>query len=603
MPAARWNHRKAVLLRPDTHVQEVGSLRGQAFGKRRVERVALLHLRGLPAETARHGHEIRHAGVVAVAVALAMDQLLPLPHHAHVRVVAQHQLHRRAVLARRGELLDVHQHGGIAADADDELFRMRDLRADGGGQAIAHRAGAARGQPALGPLEAEVLGGPHLVLADVGGDDGIAATQLCVQAAHQGLRSDAGAVVVETQTVLRAPGADLLPPAGEPCGGQRLSAQGGMQRVEQLARIADEGQVGLHHLVDGGRVDVEMDDARLRREAVEPAGHAVVETRADADDQVRMMEREVGLQRAVHAGHAEPFVARSRECAEAHQRERAGRLAQPHDVGKALTGGRASVDQAAAAVEHGPPRFGDPLCGAGHAAQVAGARLHQQAPVALQRRLRRGLLLQVLRKIQQHRPRSAAARHLVGVAHQGLNLAGIADLRIPLRHRAADAERITLLEGVGADRGAGHLAADAEDGDRIRQRVEQARRRVAHARPRGHQHHAHATRAARIALRCMDSRLLMAHKDVANAPLAVIFAVQRVVDRQHGAARIAEDGVHAEFGQGVEQDLGTGAAGEIEGGAGGGRGGGGGRQFEACIHRSSVCRSSQKMLLWLPLDL
>ena len=48
---------------------------------------------------------------------------------------------------------------------------IAELRADRRGQAVAHRAEPARGQPVVRLLEVEVLRRPHLVLADFGGDD------------------------------------------------------------------------------------------------------------------------------------------------------------------------------------------------------------------------------------------------------------------------------------------------------------------------------------------------------------------------------------------------------------------------------------------------
>ena len=50
-----------------------------------------------------------------------------------------------------------------------------ELRADGGGQAEAHRAQAAGRHELAGAKALEELGGPHLVLADIGDDDGIMA--------------------------------------------------------------------------------------------------------------------------------------------------------------------------------------------------------------------------------------------------------------------------------------------------------------------------------------------------------------------------------------------------------------------------------------------
>src|SRR6185436_5113610 len=66
----------------------------------------------------------------------------------------------------------------VAAHGPHLRLRPRELRADGRGQAEAHRPGAARRDPVtvLG-REAE-LRGPHLVLADVRRDDRLAAAQL-----------------------------------------------------------------------------------------------------------------------------------------------------------------------------------------------------------------------------------------------------------------------------------------------------------------------------------------------------------------------------------------------------------------------------------------
>ncbi len=53
------------------------------------------------------------------------------------------------------------------------LARIGRLRSDGAGQAEAHRAQAAGGEPVARRVEVEVLGRPHLMLADAGGDDGL----------------------------------------------------------------------------------------------------------------------------------------------------------------------------------------------------------------------------------------------------------------------------------------------------------------------------------------------------------------------------------------------------------------------------------------------
>ena len=81
----------------------------------------------------------------------------------------------------------------------------------GGGQAEAHGAEAAGVDPEAGFVEAAELGGPHLVLADVAGDDGFAAGE-AVDFGHQVLRLDFGIAGGRVVGVLVLPGADLLPP-------------------------------------------------------------------------------------------------------------------------------------------------------------------------------------------------------------------------------------------------------------------------------------------------------------------------------------------------------------------------------------------------------
>ena len=87
-----------------------------------------------------------------------------------------------------------------------------------------------------------------------------------------------------------------------------------------MRAVADDRHVDLDVLVDRGRIDVDVDLLRVRREGVEPAGDAVVEARADADHQVAIVHRPVGFVGAVHAEHAEPLRIGRRKGAEPHQR-------------------------------------------------------------------------------------------------------------------------------------------------------------------------------------------------------------------------------------------------------------------------------------------
>ena len=106
-----------------------------------------------------------------------------------------------------------------------------------------------------------------------------------------------------------------------------------------------------HVLGDLGRVDVDVDELRARRELGELAGDAVVEARADRADQVGLVHRVVGRARAVHAEHPQPLAGRG-----------AGKAPRPISV--QVTGKRSlransvssaeafGVDDAAAGVDH-----------------------------------------------------------------------------------------------------------------------------------------------------------------------------------------------------------------------------------------------------------
>ena len=89
--------------------------------------------------------------------------------------------------------------------------------------------------------------------------------------------------------------------------------------------------------------------------------------------------------------------------------------------------------------------------------------------------------LHVFRHVDQHRPGPARRGDVDGAADHGRDLAGHARLAIPLGHRSRHAERIALLERIGADHRGRDLAADAQHGDRIAHRVEQAGDGVADA--------------------------------------------------------------------------------------------------------------------------
>src|SRR6185437_7631589 len=142
-------------------------------------------------------------------------------------------------------------------------------------QAITHGAEAARSHPMLGLLELEELRGPHLVLADFGGDeDVLAAPRQLIEPLQRVLRLDDLAVVDIGEAVARAPALDLLPPRRQrlEIGLPALASEAGDDRLERGAGVADDGHVDAYVLVERGGIDVDVDLLGIGREGVEAAG-------------------------------------------------------------------------------------------------------------------------------------------------------------------------------------------------------------------------------------------------------------------------------------------------------------------------------------------
>ena len=151
---------------------------------------------------------------------------------------------------------------------------------------------------------------PHLVLADFGGDVGVAVLGQLVEPLDRVLRLDDGrwsscrratcarASCRSASTSRRAPSCRAAP-----CW-RATAASMSSSTCAQSPMIGTSTLTFL--LIDDGSMSTWI-LRRARRERVEPAGDAVVEARADADHQVAVVHRPVGLVGAVHAEHAEPL--------------------------------------------------------------------------------------------------------------------------------------------------------------------------------------------------------------------------------------------------------------------------------------------------------
>ncbi len=298
-----------------------------------------------------------------------------------------------------------------------------------------------------------------------------------------------------------------------------------------------------------------MDLARSRRECIEPPRDAIVEARADADHQVAVVHREIGLVGAVHAEHAEPLRVGRGIGAEPHQRRRDRETGRTDQFAQQLAGLPAGIDHAAAGVEHRPLRRSHQLDRGVDLVGVAlELRLITLVLEFVRPRVKAGRELHVLGDVDHDRSGPAARGDVEGLVQHARQVGDVLHKGIVFGAGPGDADGVAFLECVIADEMGGHLPGDAHDRNGIAQRIGEAGDRVGRPRSRGHQHAADLAGRARIAFGGMDRPLFVAHQNMADA----ILLEQRVVDRQHGPAGIAEDMPDPLVLQGLDHHLGAG---------------------------------------------
>ena len=281
-----------------------------------------------------------------------------------------------------------------------------------------------------------------------------------------------------------APGAGAVPraaerlalPAGElvevlaPVVERRRRDEGG-EAGQHVLRVADDRHLDGDVLADLGRVDVDVDDPRVRRVGPDVAGDPVVEAHADRDQQVGRLDRAVDVLPAVHAHVAVrermPLV----DGADAEQRpgDRDARLlgegaqlvarrrrSARRDRRGSAAAWRAAISRAADLELLGVALDGGPEAGQAGDDVVEG------------RVLGAGLLLQgVLGDVDVDGPGAAGAREVERLGDDARDVVGVADQVVVLGHRQRDAGDVDLLEGVLADQRAGHVAGDRDHRDRV----------------------------------------------------------------------------------------------------------------------------------------
>jgi len=214
-----------------------------------------------------------------------------------------------------------------------------------------------------------------------------------------------------------------------------------------------------------------VDFLRVTGELIGLAGHPVVEARADADEQIRLGHRVVGVLKPVHPEHPEAERVAFRKPAQSQQARRHGDARRPRQLSQLLGG--AGMDHPRAGVDHRPLGVRDYLRGSvdrlllqfrdGLRAVAADARLLGVDEL-------RFIDRRVHRQVDDHRPRAARPGDIKRLLDDPGYVPGVLHQVAVLRDRPRDADGIGFLERVIADHRGADLTGQRDDGDRIHER-------------------------------------------------------------------------------------------------------------------------------------
>jgi hypothetical protein len=539
-----FHHRPDVGLGRDLEVEQHGAAVVVGLLDRGVDLRAVGDADRLDAVGVGELHEVGLADRDRDVVVL-VEQLLPLPDHAEVAVVDDRELHRELLVDQRRQLLERHLEAAVAADRPHRAVAARDLRAHRGRHLEAHRPEAARGDQLMRPGHAHVLGGPHLVLPDAGHDHRVVVVEV-----GDALDHVLGGQLRPARDRQRARVgvAHLIDPV-DPLHVRALRNRRGELR-QHVLHVADDRHRGRQVLAVLAGVDVDVDQARALVEVLEAPDRAVVHAVADTDHEVGVRGRHVRLVGAVHAQHPVRQHVRPRDAAQPQQRVQHRHAAVLRERAQLLAG--VAEDHAVPGDDQRPlggldqPRRVRDVPDVGGAGHVVAAHGHRFRPLEL------GLVDEdVLGDVDVHRAGAAGGREVRGLGEGVGQILHAHHEVVVLDARHRDPGRVGLLEAVLADQVARHVAGDEQRRHRVHVGVLDRGHEVRRAGPGGRQRAAEAPAGARVAVRGVAAALLVADEDVVDLGVRG----EAVVEREHDAAGVAEDGVDADALQGLEHDV------------------------------------------------
>ena len=352
----------------------------------------------------------------------------------------------------------------------------------------------------------QVLGSPHLVLADIRYIHGLGAG-LLTDLVDDLVGFQLGEAVLRV-VVIALPFTDLLHP--DLMFGLFDIRQDGLQ---DIGSIACQCQIHIHILAQFTGVNIDLDDFCLASKLIRVQRHTVREAGADGNDQISFRNSLVGGIAAVHSQHTQVVRLAITQHAGGHQGVGGGHTGLFQQVTQGLAARRTA--HAAAKVDDRAFRFIDEPCGfldlfliiAGHGSDQLRLFVGELAGV-------RG---DILGNIHQHGALTAGLCNAEGCPHGVGQVFDLAHGEVVLGDGHRDALNVSFLEAVPAQQAGGNVSGKGNHRHAVHISGGDAGDQIGGTRAAGGQHHTGAARCAGVTVCRMGSALLVGGQDMADA--------------------------------------------------------------------------------------
>ena len=479
------------------------------------------------------------------------EAIFPLHDHSEVLVIDDDRLGGDVFGHGGGKFLNIHQEGAVAVDINDFAVGAGHLGADGCGIAISHGAKSGRGEETTGMMEVVELAGPHLVLADPGGDDGFPLGEF-TEFLDDLLRHDSSGDIRVGKGIFFPPTLDFFPPFLETFRQVGVGALG-EKLVEVLQRkpdIGEHGEMDDFVFVEFGSIDIDVHDGRFLGEFRNFACDAVVKADAEGQKEVGIIHGIVGVDGAVHAEPLEGLGIVFRKTTDAHEscgHRNTGGTGKFEEVGFG-----SGSDDASADVEDGAFGFFDQAENfmegdfVRRRRAVEAGDIHLGGPSDLG-----GGFLDVFRDIDHNGAGATGGSDMKGFGHDPGNISRMHHEVTVFNDREGDSKDVGFLKGAATDSGGGNLAGDGDHGDGVHVGIGNASDEVGCARTGSGHHDANFSGGPGVALGHERPALFVAGKNSAD----LFRSGQGLVEHHARAARVSEDGVDAGVLEGLDEEI------------------------------------------------